>query len=32
MLLLGWEKALGGAGPELDWWADAVDRAVALLR
>jgi hypothetical protein len=31
MLLLGWEKALGGPGPELDWWADAVERAVALL-
>jgi thiamine kinase-like enzyme len=31
MLLLGWEKALGGAGPELDWWAGAVDRAAALL-
>ncbi len=31
MLLLGWEKSLGGPGPELDWWADAVDRAVALL-
>jgi hypothetical protein len=31
MLLLGWEKALGGPGPELDWWAAAVDRATALL-
>ncbi len=31
MLLLGWEKALGGPGPELTWWADAVDRAVCLL-
>jgi hypothetical protein len=31
MLLLGWETALGGPGPELDWWADAVDRAAALL-
>jgi Phosphotransferase enzyme family len=31
MLLLGWEKALGGPGSELDWWADAVDRAAALL-
>jgi hypothetical protein len=31
MLLLGWEKALGGPGPELDWWADAVERAVSLL-
>jgi len=31
MLLLGWEKSLGGPGPELDWWADAVDRGAALL-
>jgi hypothetical protein len=31
MLLLGWEKALGEPGPELDWWADAVARAVTLL-
>lgn len=31
MLLLGWEKALGGPGQELAWWADAVERAVALL-
>jgi hypothetical protein len=20
MLQFGWEKALGGPGPELDWW------------
>jgi hypothetical protein len=31
MLLLGWEKALGGPGPELDWWAAAVQRGAALL-
>jgi hypothetical protein len=31
MLLLGWEKALGGPGPELDWWAAAVERGAALL-
>ncbi|MGH9126392.1 MAG: aminoglycoside phosphotransferase [Acidimicrobiales bacterium] len=23
MLQFGWEKGLGGAGPELDWWASA---------
>ena len=29
MLLLGWEKALGGPGAELTWWADAVERGDA---
>jgi hypothetical protein len=26
MLQFGWEKALGGPGPELEWWADWVTK------
>jgi len=31
MLQFGWEKALGGAGEELEWWADRVARGARCL-
>ena len=27
----GWEKALGGPGPELDWWCDRAAEGVRVL-
>ncbi len=32
MMQLGWEKALGGPGPELGWWEDRVTRGAGWLR
>jgi hypothetical protein len=31
LVWFGWEKALGGPGPELDWWLDAAQRGLTRL-
>ena len=31
LVWFGWEKALGGPGPELDWWLDRAHRGLAWL-
>jgi hypothetical protein len=31
MVQFGWEKALGGQGPELDWWEDRALQGASLL-